>query len=85
MINDYIYHHGIKGQRWGVRRYQNADGTLTAAGRKRQSKEDGSVKNERGFDKRKIAKYVAAGSALAISSAAVAVAVSKGKNLLMAC
>jgi hypothetical protein len=30
-----LYHHGIKGQRWGVRRFQNADGSLTAAGRKR--------------------------------------------------
>ena len=30
-----LYHHGIKGQRWGVRRYQNPDGTLTAAGKTR--------------------------------------------------
>ena len=30
-----LYHHGIKGQRWGVRRYQNEDGTLTAEGKKR--------------------------------------------------
>ena len=30
----YLAHHGIKGQRWGVRRYQNIDGTLTDAGRK---------------------------------------------------
>ena len=32
---DEIKHHGIKGQKWGVRRYQNADGSLTAAGKKR--------------------------------------------------
>ena len=34
-----LYHHGIKGQRWGVRRYQNADGTLTAAGQKRYDRD----------------------------------------------
>lgn len=33
----YLMHHGIKGQQWGVRRYQNPDGTLTEAGRKRYS------------------------------------------------
>lgn len=30
-----LYHYGIKGQRWGVRRYQNKDGSLTPAGKKR--------------------------------------------------
>lgn len=29
-----LYHHGVQGQKWGVRRYQNADGSLTAAGKK---------------------------------------------------
>ena len=32
---DELYHHGIKGQKWGLRRFQNADGTLTSAGRQR--------------------------------------------------
>lgn len=30
-----LYHHGIKGQKWGIRRYQNPDGTYTAAGKER--------------------------------------------------
>ena len=41
-MNDYLvtkelYHHGIKGQKWGIRRYQNDDGTLTEAGKERYS------------------------------------------------
>lgn len=37
MEDTYLIHHGIKGQRWGVRRFQNEDGTLTNAGKKRYS------------------------------------------------
>lgn len=35
---NYLAHHGIKGQRWGVRRFENADGTLTPAGKERYGK-----------------------------------------------
>lgn len=33
-----LYHHGIKGQRWGIRRFQNKDGSLTKAGQRRAAK-----------------------------------------------
>lgn len=33
---DELYHHGVKGQKWGVRRYQNKDGILTNAGKKKK-------------------------------------------------
>lgn len=35
---NYLAHHGTKGMQWGVRRYQNADGTLTAAGKEHYRK-----------------------------------------------
>lgn len=38
IIGGELYHHGIKGQKWGRRRYQNADGSLTPAGIKRYAK-----------------------------------------------
>lgn len=38
--NNELYHHGVKGMKWGVRRYRNKDGSLTAAGKKRYSEEE---------------------------------------------
>ena len=34
MSDNELLHHGIKGMKWGIRRYQNPDGSLTPAGRK---------------------------------------------------
>lgn len=38
--NDELMHYGVPGMKWGVRRYQNADGSYTPAGRSRQLKND---------------------------------------------
>lgn len=38
VYSDELCHYGIPGMKWGIRRYQNSDGTLTDAGRKRVSK-----------------------------------------------
>lgn len=40
--HDYLCHWGIKGMKWGVRRYQNKDGSLTPEGKKRYSEEGNS-------------------------------------------
>ena len=56
MYPNELYHYGIRGQKWGIRRFQNPDGTLTAAGRRRY----GTVENfERGMTKKQAAEHEA--------------------------
>ena len=40
MVNNELYHYGVLGMRWGVRRFQKKDGSLTTAGKKRAAEND---------------------------------------------
>ena len=76
MENGYLVHHGIKGQKWGVRRYQNKDGSYTSAGKMKrlnQQNESSDAKTKRGLtDRQKKALIVGAafvGTGLAVYGA----------------
>lgn len=77
MYNE-LYHYGIKGMKWGVRRYQNEDGSLTPAGRKRELKKQERKELKKLDDKyparsqvraSKVALAAYAGTALATAAA----------------
>lgn len=51
-----LYHHGIKGQKWGIRRFQNDDGSLTMQGKRRYGA--GKIQRELNRTDLKRAKYI---------------------------
>lgn len=63
-MSDYLCHHGVKGQKWGVRRYQNYDGSLTAAGKRHYYVGEGRIdtardviRNRKTMSRSELSKY----------------------------
>lgn len=82
---DCLTHYGIKGMKWGVRRYQNEDGSLTAAGKKRQQRVENAEKHALASRAVGSAKLAAASGAASLGialagSAATKVLAQKGQT-----
>ena len=60
-MSDYLYHWGVKGMKWGVRRYQNKDGTLTPKGKKRYTEYDPTATVKKSKRTKTLEKLAASG------------------------
>lgn len=78
-----LYHHGIKGQRWGVRRYQNEDGTLTNAGKRRTKNGVLTVDQAVASDYQNLSKGLSAGSSAANNASNISRKASERKKRKM--
>ncbi|MCM1236659.1 MAG: hypothetical protein NC489_41815 [Ruminococcus flavefaciens] len=84
-MDSVLCHHGIKGQKWGVRRFQNPDGTWTSAGKERYGDSDGETSKtpKSSGNTKKVAVGVATGAAIVAGTVLTAYLVKKygGKNV----
>jgi len=69
-MKKYIKHHGIKGQRWGIRRFQNEDGSLTELGRKRYGNDPSELERDYKKADTQAAKAILDGTASSLNIAA---------------
>lgn len=80
---DALCHHGIKGQKWGVRRYQNEDGTLTEAGKRRTKNGVLTTDQAVAADYQALSKGLSAGKSATDSASNISRKVSERKKSKM--